>query len=395
MALGPTQAVLVTRHQSSAADAVPGHGIRSGLLLSRDLLALCYGTRPQIIKASVLRRALASLGPVLAVDTGQHYDYELNALFYEQLGVEPPDLFLEVGSGTHAAQTAAVVERAAAVLDRARPAAVLVIGDTNSTLGAALAAAKLRIPVVHIEAGLRAGDLLMAEELNRRAVDAIASLLCTPSPAVTARMVREHPDQRVVETGDVAYDVLLGQLGRLAPPDSVVPGLGPGYVFATLHRAELVDHPERLANAVAALQALGREVVFAVHPRTRNALERCGITNRLAWPVRLVPAVGYLESLALTRGASALVTDSGGLQREGYWLGTPCVTLRAETEWEETVHCGANLLVSPDDALRALPVAVEAQLQRWNGSARWDPTAYGTGNAAARVTEAVGSLLAL
>ncbi len=356
-------------------------------------LALCYGTRPQIIKASVLRRSLAPLGPVLAVDTGQHYDYELNAVFYEQLGVEPPDLFLEVGSGSHAAQTAAVLERAEAVLDRARPAAVLVIGDTNSTLGAALAAAKLRIPVVHVEAGLRATDHLMAEELNRRVVDAIAALLCTPSATVTARMAREHPGQRVVETGDVAYDVLLGQLGRLAPPDTVVPGLGPGYIFATLHRAELVDHPERLAGAVAGLQALGREVVFAVHPRTRNALERCGITNRVAWPVRLVPAVGYLQSLALARGAAVLVTDSGGLQREGYWLGTPCVTLRAETEWEETVSAGANLLVSPDDAARSLPAAFETQLARWNGSARWDPTAYGTGHAAARVADAVRALL--
>ena len=184
-------------------------------------LALCYGTRPQTIKASALRHELSTAWRVLAVDTGQHYDYAMNALLYEQLGVEAPDLFLEVGSGSHAEQTAAILIRAEAVLQEHQPLAVLVIGDTNSTLGAALAAVKLRIPVVHVEAGLRSADGLMAEEINRRAVDAVGSLLCTPSAAATRRLQTERPDARIVETGDVAYDVLQAQGTRLPEPGSI------------------------------------------------------------------------------------------------------------------------------------------------------------------------------
>jgi UDP-N-acetylglucosamine 2-epimerase len=369
------------------------------ILAFAPVIALCYGTRPQIIKASVLRRRLRALGEILAVDTGQHYDYELNTLLYRQLEVEPPDLFLEVGSAGHAEQTALVLTRTEAALRDAGPTprVVLVIGDTNSTLGAALAAAKLRIPVVHVEAGLRAADLLMAEELNRRAVDAIAAVLCTPSAAVTARMRREHPQQEVVQTGDVAYDVLLGQVDRLAEPDRVIPGIRPDYVFATLHRAELTDHPRRLTGALAGLRALGREVVLALHPRTRLALEREGIWGEQNGGLRLVPPVGYLESLALARQAAAVVTDSGGLQREAYWLGTPCVTLRDETEWEETVACAANRLVPPDEAAGSLPQAVERQIRQRHGrgsGGAWDRTAYGDGTAAACVAEAVGKLLA-
>ncbi|HXI21452.1 MAG TPA: UDP-N-acetylglucosamine 2-epimerase, partial [Gemmatimonadales bacterium] len=196
------------------------------------MIALCYGTRPQVIKASVLRPALARHGQVLAVDTGQHYDHALNALLYEQLEAAPPDLFLEVGSGSHAEQTALVLTRSEAVLREARPRMVVVIGDTNSTLGVALAAAKLRTPVAHVEAGLRVRDALMAEELNRRAVDAMAALLCTPSSAATRRMQAEHPDARVIQTGDVARDVLLHARGRLPVPAAVVPGLPPVYLFA-------------------------------------------------------------------------------------------------------------------------------------------------------------------
>ncbi len=362
--------------------------------IPRAMIALCYGTRPQVIKASVLRRALAAVGAVRTIDTGQHYDHALNALLYEQLGVAPPDRFLEVGSGSHAEQTGLILTRAEAALREAAPRVAIVIGDTNSTLGVALAAAKLRIPVVHVEAGLRAADRLMAEELNRRAVDAIASLLCTPCQAATSRMRTEHPDAVVVETGDVAYDVLRGAIGRLPVPHAIVPGLTPPYHFATLHRAELTDLPDRLGGVLRALAALGTPTVLAVHPRTRAALQAAGIRGDTLGPLRLVPAVGYLESLALARGARAVVTDSGGLQREAYWLGTPCVTVRAETEWEETVAAGANRLVPPAEAPARLAAAIADQVERWSGVARWAPTAYGEGAAAAAVARAVGALLA-
>ncbi len=327
------------------------------------------------------------------MDTGQHYDHALNALLYEQLGVAAPDRFLEVGSGSHAEQTALILTRTEAALAEVQPAAVVVIGDTNSTLGVALAAAKGRIPVVHVEAGLRAADRMMAEELNRRAVDAIATLLCTPCATATVRMQAEHPDAVVAETGDVAFDVLQGVRQRLPDPATVIPGLRVPYLFATLHRAELTDRPEVLGGVLRALGALPRPAVLAVHPRTRAALAANGFTEDRIGSLQLTPAVGYLESLALVRGAEAVVTDSGGLQREAYWLGVPCVTVRAETEWTETVAIGANALLAPAEAPTRLAETVAAQLARWPQGKRWTPDAYGNGHAADAVTTALRGIL--
>jgi UDP-N-acetylglucosamine 2-epimerase len=358
------------------------------------MIALCYGTRPQVIKASVLRLALARLGPVYAVDTGQHYDVPLGSLLYEQLGIAPADRYLEVGSGSHAEQTALVLTRTEAALREIGPRVAVAIGDTNSTLGVALAAAKLRIPVIHVEAGLRSRDRLMAEELNRRAVDAIASMLCTPSAAATQRMQAEHPDTPVRQTGDVALDVLLATRGRLAAPDAILPGLPRSYIYATLHRAELTGDPETLAGIIRALAAIGTATVLALHPRTNAALAAQGITQERIGLLRILPPQGYLESLALAASARAVVTDSGGLQREAYWLGTPCITVRTETEWEETTACEANRLIAPVEAPRGLADAVTAQVARWNGESRWISNAYGTGRAAEAVAEAVGEMLA-
>ncbi|MEO8637069.1 MAG: UDP-N-acetyl glucosamine 2-epimerase [Gemmatimonadales bacterium] len=356
------------------------------------MIALCYGTRPQVIKASVLRRALAAIGPVHAIDTGQHYDYALNALLYEQLGVAPPDRFLDAGSASHAEQTATILTRAADALTQLQPRAVVVIGDTNSTLGVALAATKLRLPVVHVEAGLRSVDRLMAEEINRRAVDAIATLLCTPCEAATRRMRAEHPDATVVESGDVARDVLESVQARLPAPGSIVAGCESPYLFATLHRAELTDVPARLGSVVRALASLGMRALLAVHPRTRAALASLGLDAVEQGALRLMPAVGYLESLALARGAAAVVTDSGGLQREAYWLGTPCITVRGETEWEETVALGANLLVPPEAAEAGLADAVRDQVARWQGRPRWNASVYGEGHAAEKVASAIATM---
>lgn len=333
----------------------------------------------------MLARALAAVAPVLTVDTGQHYDHALNAGLYAELGVPRADVWLGVEPGTHAAQTARMLERAEAVFAERRPRAVVVIGDTNSTLAGAFAAAKLRIPVVHVEAGLRCGDSLMAEEINRRAVDAIAAVLCTPSAAAAARLAREGAAERTVLTGDVARDVLLGAAARAPALADVEP-----FVFATLHRAELVDDAARLAGAVRALAALPLPVVLAAHPRTRARLAALGLADAFG-ALRVVPALGYLEALARVRDAALVVTDSGGVQREAYWLGTPCVTLRGETEWGETVALGANRLVAPAAAAgaeRALRSAAEAALGAGRGG--WDRDAYGDGRAAARVADAAG-----
>ncbi len=351
-------------------------------------LALCYGTRPQVVKAAILTEALGRRWPLLTVDTGQHYDYELNQLVYEQLGVRAPDVWLGVGSGDHGEQTSAVLARAAELLAARRPWAVVVVGDTNSTLGCALAAAKLRIPVVHVEAGLRADDPMMAEEINRRMVDHISAVACAPSEGAAARLRDERVPGTVVCTGDVARDVLVRHATRApAAGDVGGPAADGPYAFATLHRAELVDDPARLRAAVDALAALPLPVTFAAHPRTRARLAALGLEGGVG-AVRVVPPLGYLEALARVRDASVVVTDSGGLQREAYWLGTPCVTFRGETEWGETVALGANRLV-PADRADLLGAAVAAALAAGRG---WDRGAYGDGDAAGRVGEAVEPL---
>jgi UDP-GlcNAc3NAcA epimerase len=357
------------------------------------MIALCYGTRPQIIKASILRRALEKVGPLFTVDTGQHYDFVMNGLLYQQLGVSPPDHFLEVGSGTHARQTGAILTGIETLLAGRRPDALVVIGDTNSTLGSGLAAAKVGVPVVHVEAGLRAQDAGMAEEINRRLVDVIAGLLCTPSPAVTARLRAARPDATVVETGDVALDVLQSCQDRLPDVTSLIPEHGDkDFVFATLHRAELTSDPAVLKNVVDALGGLEYPVLLALHPRTRAVLNAMGETRTRIGRLSIREPVGYLESLALIGRAAAVVTDSGGVQREAYWLGVPCVTIRIETEWLETVETGANVLVAPGNVAIELAPALDGQLKRWAG-ASWDRGAYGQGDAGDKVATAITSWL--
>jgi len=358
----------------------------------RNSLAVCYGTRPQIIKASVLLQALGERWEVLAVDTGQHYDYELNALQYKQLGVRSPDVYLEVGSGAHAVQTGMILTRAADVFTSRRPWAVVVIGDTNSTLGCGLAAAQLRIPVIHVEAGMRAADALMAEEINRRVVDAFSSVLCAPSAAAERHLKLEHVSGTVVQTGDVARDVLVRNLDRLPlAADTAGWPLKPDapFVFATLHRAELTDDARRLGNVMSGLGEVSLPVILAAHPRTKTALERHGLFHRLPPTVHLLPPLGYLQSLGCVRDARAVVTDSGGVQREAYWLGTPCVTVRQETEWEETVELAANVLVPPGQARERLPGVIEHHVRGPGGRGGWSRDAYGSGDAAARIRDAV------
>ncbi len=348
---------------------------------------LCYGTRPQVVKASALLETLRARWPVLSVDTGQHYDFELHGRFYQQLGIPAPDHFLEVGSGAPVIQIAAVMTRTAEVLRGRQPAAVVVIGDTNSTLGCALAATKEGIPLVHVEAGLRSDEVDLPEEANRRVVDALAHLLCAPSQAAAARLLREHLPGRVVATGDVARDVLLRHL-RLAP----APAPGPPFALATAHRAALTADRESLAALLSGLGGLALPVRMPLHPRTREALLRFHLLSTIPPSVEICEPMGYLETIAAVRDATIVITDSGGLQREAYWLGTPCVTLRSETEWTETVECGGNALMPALDAPRKLAALVEAQ-QRRQRDAPWSPDAYGDGRAAERIADAVGMLV--
>ena len=350
-------------------------------------IALCYGTRPQVIKASRLSTALAQSFEVIAVDTGQHYDYELNALLYEQLGVRSPDVLLDVGSSDHATQTSAILVRAAAMFRERTPAAVVVIGDTNSTLGCALAAAQLTIPVVHVEAGLRSGNLAMAEEINRRMVDSISAVVCAPSTAAAEQLRAESVPGTIVTTGDVARDVLCGQLERIhSVRGETVPATGEPFAFATLHRAELTNDSVSFAEVLRALGDIAMPVILPMHPRTRAIVNRLGLDSAIPGNVRVGKPYGYLETLASIRDAAVIVTDSGGVQREAYWMGTPCVTLRRETEWTETVDRGANRLVAPAEAHSSLGAAIRAAVA---GRRDWNRDAYGDGHAATAIAHSV------
>lgn len=352
-------------------------------------IATIVGNRPQFVKAAAVSQELRRGNDELLVHTGQHYDDELSRIFFEELSVPAPDRELGVGSGTAAEQTARMLSGLEPVLRDWRPDLALVYGDTNSTLAGALAAAQLQIGVAHVEAGMRSGDWTMPEELNRVLTDHASELLFCSTPTAVANLEREGAHGRVELVGDVMADVSLafaslaeersGALGHF--------GLEPGrYLLVTAHRAGNVDDPERLRLMVELLEALPETTVFPLHPRTRARLSGAGLLTRLEGKahLKLAPPLGYLDFLTLARHARAVLTDSGGVQKEAYLLGTPCITLRDTTEWVETVELGWNVLVGLDAeaALRALsrePPAGER------------PELYGGGHAAERICDVLAT----
>ena len=337
-------------------------------------VANVVGTRPQLIKAAALLPALRRRYDEVFVDTGQHYDHDLAGIFYEELGIAPPAHALGVGSGSHAEMTARILERIEPVLADERPDWVVVYGDTNSTLAAALAASKLGLPIAHVEAGLRSFDRSMPEELNRVLVDAVSQALFCPSTVAVGNLAAEGLTAGVQDVGDVMADAarLFGPLAdRFARPDRP-------YVLATVHREANTRQPE-LGRLVAALSELGRHVILPLHPRTRVAMSHAGL--EFGPDVEVRQPASYLEFTALLRGAEALLTDSGGAQKEAYFHGIPCVTLRETTEWVETVAAGWNVLV-PNDA-----AAIRAALERPRPTER--PPLYGDGHAAERIAAAL------
>ena len=309
------------------------------------------GARPNFPKLAPVHRAVCAAGwRQTIVHTGQHYDAALSDRFFDDLGIPEPQVNLEVGSASHAIQTARIMERLEPVIDEHHPDWVLVYGDVNSTVAAALVASKLGVRVAHVEAGLRSYDRTMPEEINRIVTDRLANLLLTPSRDASETLRREgEPEEEIAFVGNVMIDTLLRALpAARASGFRASLGLADAPIVVTLHRPSNVDEPGRLAEAVSALQALAksRPVVFPVHPRTRQRLENA----RLVMPdVRLLDPIGYLEMLDLVQSAHAVVTDSGGLQEETTALGVPCFTLRANTERPITVTEGTNLLV-PDPA---------------------------------------------
>ena len=347
------------------------------------------GNRPQFVKAAAVSRALRAEHDELLVHTGQHHDDELSTVFVEELGVPRPERELGIHGGTNTEQMARMLAALGPLLATERPDAVLVYGDTNSTLAGGLAAAQARIPVAHVEAGMRSFDRAMPEELNRVLTDHLSDLLLCPSETAVENLEREHAAGRIELVGDVMVDVaLLFQPRALADPAplqraGVEPG---GYVLVTAHRAGNVDDPARLRLLVDLLLALPVPAVLPLHPRTRARLEAAGWLAELeaAPGVRLQPPLGYLEFTALLGHARAVLTDSGGVQKEAYLAGVPCVTMRDTTEWVETVAAGWNVLVDLD------AIAAVAAIDRRPPAER--PPLYGDGRAGARVVAALAGV---
>ena len=314
------------------------------------------GARPEFIQAAPVSRALRRQHHEVLVHTGQHYDYAMSQSFFDELGIPSPDYNLEVGSGSHARQTADILARMEEVLIKERPELVIIRGDTNSTVAAALAATKLHIPVAHIEAGERSFDRRMPEEINRLVADAIASLHFCVSRTAVRHLAAEGIVQSVHWVGDVMLDAMQQNLPVARLKSSILAQLGltrGSYALVTVHRAANTDDPQRLRNIVDILNQAHETVVFPVHPRTRRTLQQLGAD--WAPHVKLVEPVGYLDMLVLEENARLIATDSGGVQREAYFLGIPCLTLRDETEWTEIVQTGWNLLVGtePERVLEA------------------------------------------
>ncbi len=347
------------------------------------------GNRPQFIKAAAVSALLREQHEEVLLHTGQHYDDSLSEVFFSELGLARPDRELGISGGSNTSQTARMLASLEPLLEELDPDAALVYGDTNSTLAGALAAAQLALPVVHIEAGMRSFDRTMPEELNRVLTDHLATLLLCSSERAGENLRAESVSGSVEVVGDVMVDIAIRwqPQARARADIPAAYGLEPSrFLLMTAHRAGNVDHPHRLHALVEIVRALPKPVLFPLHPRTRERLKQAGLLERMERieGLRLTEPLGYLEFSALVCQARAVVTDSGGVQKEAYLAGVPCVTLRASTEWVETVQSGWNTLADLDlatvlAALESQPSSPRAEL-------------YGDGHAAERCVRAIGAM---
>lgn len=344
------------------------------------------GARPQFIKASPLSCEIRRHHEEILLHTGQHYDHGMSDVFFEDLGIPAPNYHLGIGSGTHGAQTGAMLQAVEAVLEKERPEAVIVYGDTNSTLAGALAAVKLHIPVAHIEAGLRSFNRAMPEEINRVVADHVSSWLFAPSTTSRDQLAVEGIRSGVHVVGDIMYDALLLHRDRAEQRSTVLERLKlatKSYYLATIHRAENTDRREYLERLFGALNRLRKPVVLPLHPRTSQKLQEYNL--RPGENVRCIDPLGYLDMLKIQSGASCVLTDSGGVQKEAYYLEVPCVTLRTETEWVETVAAGWNRVCGTD------PDRIVEGVTQMEQCRAPHPNLYGEGDTARRIVDVLNS----
>ncbi|MGB9628758.1 MAG: non-hydrolyzing UDP-N-acetylglucosamine 2-epimerase [Thermodesulfobacteriota bacterium] len=361
------------------------------------------GARPQFIKAASVSRAIQKFNKrkkcvqEILIHTGQHYDYKMNQVFFKELELPKTKYHLEVGSNSHARQTGLILERIETILEKEKPNVVLVYGDTNSTLGGALASAKLSIPVAHVEAGLRSYNRKMPEEINRVLTDHLSTFLFCPTNQAVENLKKEgikDGKERVVKNvGDVMYDSILYYSKVAEEKSTILKDLGfdtkhetrvTDYYLATLHRAENTDDPKRLKSILKALNEIGKvvPVVLPLHPRTRkmmNVYQLSVMHDR----VRIIEPVSYLDMLELEKNAKLILTDSGGVQKEAYWFEVPCLTLRDETEWMETVRSGWNLLVG-SEADRIIEGINQVSRREHQGKTQNE---FGRGNASEKIID--------
>ncbi len=354
-------------------------------------IATIIGARPQFIKAAAISRVIAAhnrnnSSPIIEeilVHTGQHYDDDMSAIFFRELEIPEPKYTLNIGSGSHGRQTGCMLIAIEEVLLKEKPDWVLIYGDTNSTLAGALAAAKLDIRIAHVEAGLRSYNRLMAEEINRIVADKLSYLLLCPSQVAVNNLSVEGITKGVLITGDVMADALQFAASKASAHSDILTRLSfqpQGYLLATVHRAENTNDTQRLTNILSAFAALNEPVVFPAHPRTRKFLQETGYQPPAN--IKLIDPMGYFDIIALEKSARLLFTDSGGMQKEAYWLKVPCITLRDETEWIETVELGWNILTGADrDQI--------VETVRTFKAPSAHPLLYGDGKAAAHCLEAL------
>jgi UDP-GlcNAc3NAcA epimerase len=347
-------------------------------------VATVLGNRPQFVKAAAVSPPLRERHEELLIHTGQHHDAQLSAVFFEELGLPAPDYSLEISGGSNSSQLGRMVVALQPLLAELAPDIVLLYGDTNSTLAGALAASDLGIAIAHVEAGMRSFDRSLPEERNRVLTDQLSQLLLCSTRLAADQLAREGAPGAAVVVGDVMVDVAYAARERALARTQTLERFGVqpgGYVLVTAHRAANVDDAATLERLVEVLEAVGGMLLMPVHPRTRERLERFGLYARAASAARLTDPLGYLDFAALLCQASAVLTDSGGVQKEAYLAGVRCVTLRESTEWTETVAAGWNTLVSLDGAAAIAALARPAPAQR--------PALWGDGHAGAAVVAAL------
>lgn len=316
-------------------------------------IASIVGARPNFVKLAPVSRELQKTFDEIIIHTGQHYDYEMDRIFFDELGIPDPDYHLNIGSGSHGRQTGEMLKQIEEVLVKEKPDLAIVFGDTNTTLSGALSAAKLHIKVAHIEAGLRSYNRLMPEETNRVLTDHCSDYLFCPTPTAVEVLAGEGIREGVYLTGDVMVDILNECTDIAKSHSNIVEKLdlnSDPFILSTIHRAENTDNPRRLKNIVEALCDIGKSqvVVFPCHPRTEKQLKQNDLWNKLTDIIKVTQPVGYLDMLVLEMKAFKIMTDSGGVQKEAYLFGIPCITMRDETEWVETVNDGWNVLAGAD-----------------------------------------------